>query len=178
MGFRQRFAKKAGTERPSSSVLFRWPQSPWRALPFCSSRQLPGLSDPRASYGAHSGRPSGEPLCSMTAGRPPKRAPLFLPPEQQPPHPTPDKGTRRVRVLTADLVLHTADYLRGCAEWGVPRVQGVQDRDQRGRDGFPPGKIPAAWCIAEPWGQAWLWGMKGYPAHQGPRPSDTYHTEP
>lgn len=185
MGFRQRFAKKPALNALRPQFCSDDGSLPVELLPFCFSRQLPGLvcseGRLRRPRWAHLGRES---FCSMPAGRPPKRALLFLSPKQQPPK----KGMRRVRARAGLQHHHPPPIvdLRPTHSWPhmwVCRVRGARGtgREGQGSKGQgcpPPRKIPTAWCIAEPWGQAWLWGIKGHPAHRGPEPGDTHHTEP
>ena len=152
MQFRQRFAKKPELNalRPQFCSDDRS-----RALPFCFSGQLPGLSAPRAGTSRES------PSARCQQGETSEEGPNTI--THRPPR---------------TCVLHIADHLRGRAGWGCKGHRECRTGVEEGWDALPPRKIPAAGCIAEPWGQARLWGIRRHPAQRGPRPGDTHHTEP
>ena len=128
-----------------------------RALPFCFSEQPPGFV---CSEGRHISRES---FCSMPAGRPPKRDPCSCPRSSTHPPPPPREragcesgpGSNTMTHRPPwTCVLHTADHLRGRAGWGCKGDREGRAGGEEGWDALPPRKIPAAGCIAEPWGQA------------------------
>lgn len=154
MQFRQRFAKKPELNalRPQFCSDDRS-----RALPFCFSGQLPGLV---CSEGRHISRES---FCPMPAGRDLRRGTPVPAPVAAPPPPPPREragcesgpGSNTITHRPQrTCVLHTADHLRGRAGWGCKGDRECRTGVEEGWDALPPRKIPAAGCIAEPWGQA------------------------
>jgi hypothetical protein len=172
------FKKNASQNRISTEACKTEPRE--RAFPLQSGSD--GRS-PRAGLGAWSspGRfraPRGptmgerEVLMLQAAGDP--RESAF--PVQQPSK----QGTHWARAR-AEHRPPTADP-RPAPGWTPTWVQGEGRRAGRARSEGQqcpaPRKIPATWRIAEPWEQAWPSGVRGHPAHCGPRPGDTHHTEP
>lgn len=142
MGFRQ-VCKEAGTERPSSSVLFGLPQSPGRALPFCFSGQLPG---PVCSGGKLRSPGMGAPpvrvlLLDVSRETPRKSLPRGSKPQEGNVQGASQSGALQHHRPPRTCVLHTADHLPRCAGRRVQGAQGGLDRGRRGSDALPQGKF-------------------------------------
>ena len=176
-------------KKPEQNTLRRQFCSDNRSLlvklcPSASPCSSPGLSALRAGFGAQNERTSGESFSARRwQGDHPKGHPSLRagPRRSNPPRracagcePGPSSST------TAHRGLHLAHSSPPTWECRVRGARGTRSAGQgsKGQRCPPPRKIPAAWCNAELWGQAWIWGIKGHPDHRRPKPGDTHHTEP
>lgn len=178
MGFRQ-VCKEAGTERPSSSVLFGLPQSPGRALPFCFSGQLPG---PVCSGGK---------LRSPGMGAPPVRV-LLLDVSRETPRKSLPRGSKpqegNVQGASQSGALQHHRPPRTCVLTQLTTYLGVQGEGCKGhREGWTgvegaamPSPKENSCRLVHRWavGAGLALGHEGLARHHGPRPSDTHHTDP
>lgn len=100
-------------------------------------------------------------LLDASRERPPKRDPCSCPRSSSSPPPPRERagcesgpGSNTITHRPPrTCVLHIADHLRGRAGWGCKGDRECRSGVEEGWDALPPRKIPAAGCIAEPWGR-------------------------